>query len=226
MYRRDRDLLQSLIPTICSNFLTEAPGQYTGGMQMQGQGQMMQVQSSWWLWWQWWNGWWWIVMIRITTMTTTSEGLLWCSRINIAGGQKWLKGVLWWRFAGSDDGCPGHAGYGETRSVEMLAFPSFNHLLLLCVPPTPHILNLVQCAVGLVLSFSTTFSFGVFRYSRVCPVKSWSLSPNTKHTGAGLIRSYLGAPMQQGGQMQVPGVQMQGMQPGMMGQQQGPRSSE
>ena len=26
-----------------SNFLTEAPGQYTGGMQMQGQGQMMQV---------------------------------------------------------------------------------------------------------------------------------------------------------------------------------------
>ena len=38
-------LLQSLIPTIRSNFLTEAPGQYTGGMQMQGQGQMMQVQS-------------------------------------------------------------------------------------------------------------------------------------------------------------------------------------
>ena len=26
---------------IRSNFLTEAPGQYTGGMQMQGQGQMM-----------------------------------------------------------------------------------------------------------------------------------------------------------------------------------------
>ena len=28
-----------------SNFLTEAPGQYTGGMQMQGQGQMMQVSK-------------------------------------------------------------------------------------------------------------------------------------------------------------------------------------
>ena len=35
---------QILIATIRSNFLTEAPGQYTGGMQMQGQGQMMQVQ--------------------------------------------------------------------------------------------------------------------------------------------------------------------------------------
>ena len=41
-----------------------------------------------------------------------------------------------------------------------------------------------------------------------------------------LIRSYLGAPMQQPGQMQGPGGQMQGMQPGVMGQQQGPRSSE
>merc|ERR1719222_1397216 len=39
----------------------------------------------------------------------------------------------------------------------------------------------------------------------------------------GMVRP--GAPMQQGGQMQVPGVQMQGMQPGMMGQQQGPRST-
>ena len=43
-----------------------------------------------------------------------------------------------------------------------------------------------------------------------------------------LIWSYLGAPMQQPGQMQMqgPGGQMQGMQPGVMGQQQGPRSSE
>merc|ERR1719458_1696461 len=32
---------RGLVP---SNFLTEAPGQYTGGMQMQGQGQMMQGQ--------------------------------------------------------------------------------------------------------------------------------------------------------------------------------------
>merc|ERR550517_2426045 len=34
---------RGLVP---SNFLTEAPGQYTGGMQMQGQGQMMPGQSG------------------------------------------------------------------------------------------------------------------------------------------------------------------------------------
>merc|ERR1719336_3545485 len=34
---------RGLVP---SNFLTEAPGQYTGGMQMQGQGQMMQGQPQ------------------------------------------------------------------------------------------------------------------------------------------------------------------------------------
>ena len=133
------------------------------------------------------------------------------------------EGIFW--FSGPDDGWAGYAGYGETRSVETLLLAFSIHFHFLCVQsPTPHILNLVQCAVGLVLSFPPLAS--VFSGTRGW--KSWSLSPHQPlMSEPGLIWSYLGAPMQQAGQMQGgPGVQMQGMQPGVMGQQQGPRSSE
>ena len=106
----------------------------------------------------------------------------------------------------------------------LLAFLILQPPLSLCAT-TP--LTITWSSVSVLFCPSPLAS--VFSGTRVSARSNHGPCPHTNKTtsvGAGLIRSYLGAPMQQGGQMQVPGVQMQGMQPGMMGQQQGPRSSE